>query len=152
MAEGLFVHRSAEHGNDGIGKNEIHRRQHQTADHCQAQGVAYASLCRAVFLPAQADADKSAAAVPDHNRDGQGHHRQREHHRIGGIAVGAKVDSVGNEYLIDDIIQRAHQQRDHAGHRVFCHQLFYPLDSEILIGFFHSFLKPPVMPEYAKNA
>lgn len=64
---------------------------------------------------AQGHADKGAAAVPHHHGDGQGHHRQGKHHRVGGVAVGPQIVGVGNEDLVHDVVQCPHQQGDHAG-------------------------------------
>jgi hypothetical protein len=75
-----------------------------------------------LVIPPQADADKSAAAVPDHHRDRQSHHRQGKHDSICGVSAGAKIVCIGNENLVHNVVERRHQQRDDAGNGVFCHE------------------------------
>ena len=68
-------------------------------------------------LRAQTDADEHAAAVADHRGDGQRNHRQRENDGVGRVAVGAEIIRVGDENLIDDVVQRADEQRNDARQR-----------------------------------
>lgn len=95
-------------------------------------------------------ADKGAAAVPHHHGDGQGHHRQGEHHRVGGVAVGPQIAGVGNEDLVHDVVQCPHQQGDHAGNGVAAHEPPHTLRSQKIVGAFHkislSFLQNPPAP------
>ena len=92
-------------------------------------------------------ADKGAAAVPHHHGDGQGHHRQGEHHRVGGVAAGPQIVGVGNEDLVHDVVQCPHQQGDHAGNGVASHEPPHTLRSQKIVGAFHkislSFLQNP---------
>ena len=87
VAEGLLVHRAAEHGDDPVCKNEIYRRQNETAGNAQHHRVADTALGLVRLVSAQRHADKGAAAVADHDGDGQCHDGQREHDRIGRVAV-----------------------------------------------------------------
>ena len=107
---GLGVHRSAEQGENGVRKNQIERGQHNAADQTHHHCVADAPLCLGDFVLTKADADESAAAVTDHHRNSQRHHRQREHNGVGSVAVGAQIAGVCNKDLVHDVIQRAHQQ------------------------------------------
>lgn len=103
-----------------------------------------AVMCGLFVVPAQADADKGTAAVTDHHRDGQRHHRQRKHHRIGGVAVGAEIVCVGNKNLIHDVVKCCHQQRDDTGDGVLCHQLSEPFCFKKGIRFLFHRLFPPL--------
>ena len=133
MAESLGVDGAAENADDGRGKRQIQRRQHHAAAHRHHHRVAHAALGGARLLPAKADAHIGAAAVTDHHRDGQRHHRERKHHRVGRVAVGAKVAGIRNENLVHDVVQSAHQQRHDAGHRILFHQLADALGTQKLI-------------------
>ena len=134
---GLSVHRSAEHGQNGVRKNQIEHCQHDAADQTHDHRVAYAALCLGDLVLSKADADEGAAAITDHDCDCQRHHRQGENDRIGGVAIRAKIAGVCNKDLVHDIIQRTHQQRNNARDRVFLHQLADALRAEKLIGVFH---------------
>ena len=134
---GLGVHRSAEHGKNGVRKNQIERGQHNAADQTHDHCVAYAALCLGDFVLSKADADEGAAAVTDHHGNSQRYHRQGENDRIGGVAVGAQIAGVCNKDLVHDVIQRADQQRNNARDRVFLHQLADAFRAEELIGTFH---------------
>ena len=134
---GLGVHRSAEHSQNGVRKNQIERSQHNAADQTHHHRIADAPPCLGNFVLSKADTDKSAAAVTDHHGNGQCHHRKREHDGVGGIAVGAQIAGVCNKDLVHDIIQRTHQQRNNARDRIFLHQLADALRAEELIGTFH---------------
>ena len=133
-AEGFLVDRAAEHGDDAVGKDEIHDGQDEAACHGQHNGVADAALGLADFASAQRHADKSAAAVADHDGDRQRHDRQRKHDGVGGVAVRAEIAGVGDEGLVNDVIQRAHQQRDDARNGVLPHQPAHALRPQELIS------------------
>ena len=60
-----------------------------------------------------------------------------KHDGVGRVAVGAEIAGVCDEDLIDDVIQRAHQQRDDAGNGVLPHELSDTLRSQKLISCFH---------------
>jgi len=134
---GLGVHRSAEHGKNGVRKNQIERGQHNAADQTHHHRIADAPLCLGDFVLPKADADEGAAAVTDHDCDCQRYHRQGEHDGIGGVAVGAQIASVCNKDLIHDVIQCADQQRNNARDRILLHQLADAFRAEELIGTFH---------------
>lgn len=108
---------------------------------------AYTAAGPLAVTAAQGHADKGAAAVPHHHGDGQGHHRQGEHHRVGGVAVGPQIVGVGNEDLVHDVVQCPHQQGDHAGNGVAAHEPPHMLRSQKIVGMFHkislSFLQNP---------
>jgi len=105
-----------------IGKQQVQRRQHQTAACRQHHGVAHGSA--GILLPAlaQREADEGAAAVTDHDGDGQRHHSQGKDHRISGISVGTQIAGVGDEDLIHDVVERPYQQGDDAGEGVAAHE------------------------------
>ena len=133
----LLVDPSAEEGQDPILKNQVNCRQDQAQHHAQHHCAADALMGVFVALGPQTDADIGAAAVPDHNRNGQRHHRQREHHRVGSVAERTKVAGVGNEDLIHDVVQGSHQQGDHAGNRVLPHQRPQLFLNQKSVVFFH---------------
>ena len=137
MMIGLGVDRSAEHGENGICKDQIHSGQNDAADQTHHHRVANAPPCLGDFVLAKADADKGAAAVTDHHGNGQRHHRKREHDRIGGVAVGAEVAGICNKDLVHDVVQCADQQRNNARNRILLHQLSDAFRAEKLIGTFH---------------
>ena len=70
----------------------------------------------------QTDTDKSAAAVPYHDSNCQGHHGQGEYHGVGRISVGPKIACIGNENLVHNVVQGCHQQGNNAGDCVLSHQ------------------------------
>ena len=137
MMIGLGVDRSAEHGENGICKDQIHSGQNDAADQTHHHRVANAPPCLGDFVLAKADADKGAAAVTDHHGNGQRHHRKREHDRIGGVAVGAEVAGICNKDLVHDVVQCADQQRNNARNRILLHQLSDAFRAEKFIGTFH---------------
>ena len=137
MTVGFGIDRSAEHGKNGVRKNQIERGQHNAADQTHHHRIADAPLCLGDLVLSKADADESAAAVTDHHRNGQRHHRKREHDRVGGVAVGAKIAGVCNEDLVYNVVQRTHQQRNNARDRILLHQLADALRAKELIGTFH---------------
>ena len=118
----LLIHRAAEHGDDRIGKNEIQRRKQHAARHRQHDRIADAFLRLPHFTLAERNADEGAAAVADHHRDGKRHHCERENDGIRRVAVGAEIARVGDKDLVDDVVQRAHQQRGDARDGVAPHQ------------------------------
>ena len=134
---GLGVHRSAEHGKNGVRKNQIERGQHNAADQTHHHRIADAPLCLGDLVLPKADTDKGAAAVTDHHGNSQCHNRQGEHDGVGGVAVGAQIAGVCNKDLIHDVIQCADQQRNDARDRILLHQLADAFRAEKLIGTFH---------------
>ena len=60
-----------------------------------------------------------------------------KYHGVGRVAIGAQIAGVGNENLIDDVVQRAHQQRDDAGNGVLPHELADTLRPQKLISGIH---------------
>ena len=139
---GLLVDRSAEQGEDGFAEDEVNGRQHEAAHHAEHDGVADGPVGVLAAAAPQGDADKRAAAVADKHRDAQGHHRQRKDGGVGGVAVRAQVVGVGDEELIDDVIQCAHQQRDDAGNSVPPHELSDTLHPQKLISRVHNITFP----------
>ena len=138
LNEGLLVDAAAEHGQDAALEDQIDGGEHRAADDADDHGVADAAVRVVLAVCAQADADEGAAAVADHHRDGQCHHGQREHHGVGCVAVGAKVARVCNEDLVDDVVERSHQQRNDAGNRIPAHQHADGLGLQKAVGFlFH---------------
>ena len=131
--KGLLIDGAAEQGDEGRLKQQVQGRQHHTSGDAHLNGVAHAVFGGVLSALAQAKADKGTAAIPHHDRDGQRHHREGEHHRVGRVAVGAQITGVGNEDLVHDVIQRPHQQRDDAGHRIPAHQLAHGLGAQKLV-------------------
>ena len=97
-----------------------------------------------LVVPPQADTDESAAAVPDHHRDGQRYHSHRKDNCVCGIAVGAEVICVGNKDLIHNVVECRYQQGNHTGYGVLCHQLADPLGFKESIRFLMHGLFPPL--------
>ena len=128
---------AAEHGQNRLHKDQVQRRQHQAAGDAQNNGISDAPVGVLLFIGAQADADKGAAAVADHHGNGQSHHGQRKYHRVGRIAIGTQIRCIGNKNLVHDVIQRGDQQGNHAGHRVFPHQCSetFPFEKVICLRF-----------------
>ena len=122
VVEGLCVDCAAEQGDDVVGEEQIRRCQHKAAGDDQHHRIADAAFCTVLVVSAQRHADKGTAAVSYHNGDGQCNHRQRKNDCVGCIAIRAKVACIGNKDLIHNIIQCAHQQRDHAGDGVLPHE------------------------------
>ena len=122
IAEGLGIDGAAEHGQDLIGKQQVQRRQNQTAAHRQYHCVAHGPAGILSPALAQRDTDEGAAAVTDHDGDGQRHHSQGKDHRISGVSVGAQIAGVGDEDLIHDVVERPYQQGDDAGEGVAAHE------------------------------
>ena len=134
---GLGVDRSAEHGKNGVRKNQIERGQQDAADQTHHHRIADAPLCLGDLVLPKADADEGAAAITDHDCDCQRYHRQGEHDGVGGVAVGAQIAGVCNKDLIHDVVQCADQQRNNARDRILLHQLADAFRAEKLIGTFH---------------
>lgn len=67
----------------------------------------------------------------------------REHDAVGRVAVRAEVARVGDEELVDDVVQRADEQRQDARQREFAHQRADWLLGEkgIGLGFVHACLR-----------
>ena len=137
MTIGFGIDCTAEHSEDDVCKDQIDRSQHNAADQTHYNSVANALLCLADLILPKADADEGTAAVAHHDGDGQRHHRQREHHRVGGVAVGPQIVGVGNEDLVHDVVQCADQQRNNARNRILLHQLSDAFRAEKFIGTFH---------------
>lgn len=143
VGERLGVDRRAERCQDRIHEDEVHRHEHDAYDEREHDGVADAAV-RFLRLPrAEADADIGAAAVADHGGDGERDDRQWEHDAVGRVAVGAEIARVGDEELVDDVVQRADEQRQDAWQREFAHQRADRLLGEkgIGLGFVHACLR-----------
>lgn len=110
MAKGLIIDPSAEHRQDALLKHKINCRQDQADGNTQQHGAADALVGVLPVPRPQADADKSAAAIADHYGQRQGHHRQRENHRIGRVAIGAQIVRVGDKQLIHDVVKGRHSR------------------------------------------
>ena len=122
-AERLVIHPSAENSQKRIAQQQVDRHQDKARGHGQHNGISRAA--RGVLRPPlpETQADEGAAAVADHDGDGQRDDRHREGDGIGRIAERAEVGSIGDEDLIDNVIQRADQQRYDARHRITTHEL-----------------------------
>ena len=107
MAEGLLVDRAAEHGDDLVSEDQIDSGEDQAGRYAEEDRIADTSARLLSLLPPKTDRDERAAAVSHHDRDGERHDRQREHDRIGRVAVGAQIAGVRDKDLVDDVIKRA---------------------------------------------
>ena len=85
-----------------------------------------------VLLPVrtEADGDERAAAVADHDRNRQRNDRQRIDDGVRRIAIGAQIAGIGNDDLINDVVERSHQQRNHAGNGILPHEFTNALRSK----------------------
>ena len=122
MAECLRIDRTAEHSNHRIAEYQIDSAEDQAADDRHQDGIADASLCLIGFPSAEAQADESAAAVTDHHSDCQRYDRQRKYDRICGISVRAEIACIGDEDLVNNVVERADEQRDDTGNSIFPHK------------------------------
>ena len=82
--------------------------QKQLQDHYD--GVAHTFLCGVRFVFAEANTDKGTATITNHYCDCQRHDSKRENDGICGITIRAKIAGVGNEYLVNDVIQSTNQK------------------------------------------
>ncbi len=126
---GFLIDARTEHRDNAVGEDQIYGGQHCADDHGDQDRVAEsaARFIRTSFP--QQRAYHGAATVADTHGNGQRDHRQREDDSIGRVAVRAEIICVCNEYLIDDIVQRADKQRDDTGDCVFAHQF-----AELFLG------------------
>ena len=141
MKEGLLVDRAAEHGDDLVSENQIDSGEDQAGRHAEKDRIADTSARLLSLLPSKTDRDERAAAVSHHDRNGERHDREREHDRIGRVAVGAQIAGVRDEDLVDDVIKRAHKKRDDARQRVAAHKLSDRRGPEKCVVLFH--IVPP---------
>lgn len=125
--EGLLVDPPAEQGEEHVHAQQVDRRQNGAAPKAEQDGAADAPVGVLIPTGAQGDADEGAAAVADHHGDGQGDHRQGEHHRVGGVAVGAEIVGVCDKDLIDDVVERGDDKGENTGDGVLPHQRPDPL-------------------------
>ena len=137
IAERLVVHRAAEHSDDRVGKQQIHRREHHARRDAEHHGVGNAAPGGVRLPAAKVDAHKGAAAVADHHRQRQRHDRERKDDGVGRVSERAEVVGVRDEELVDDVIQRADQQRDDAGHGIAPHERADALGPQKLIVCVH---------------
>ena len=134
---GFLVDRSAEQCQKRFTENQISSRQRKAADHTEHNGVADGPMCLLPGPTSQRNAHKGAAAVADKHRKPHGHDCHGKNNGVGSVAVGAKVAGVGNKNLVDNVIQRAHQQRNDAGNGILPHKLADALRSQKLISGIH---------------
>ena len=122
ISEGSVIDPPAKQCQDRVHENQVNRGEHNTADDAEQHRIANAFV--RVFFPvrAKAKADKSTAAIADHDGHGKRQHGQRENNRIGSVAVGAQIVCIGDKDLIHDIIQRSDQQRNHTRDCIPAHQ------------------------------
>ncbi len=135
---GLRVDLGTKHGQNLFREAKVSCHQDQAGKDAQQDGVAnaFVGLFR-VLLP-QADADKGAGTVTDHDSDAQSQHRQGENHRGGGVAIGAQEGCVGDEDLVNDIVQGTYDQRNNTGNGIPAHQRSHLLGYEKCVCLFHS--------------
>lgn len=106
---GFLVDGAAEQSKDGFAENEVDCRQHKATDHAKYNGIADGLVGVLPGIAPQRNADKRTATVTDKYSDAERHNGQREHYRIGGVAVRAKVAGVGDEDLVYDVIECTYQ-------------------------------------------
>ena len=133
---GFLVDGASEQGKDGFAENEVDCRQHKAAYYTEYNCIANGLVGVLSGVSPQRDADKRTATVTDKYSDAERHHCQREHHRIGGVAVRAEVAGIGDKDLVNDVVKRAHQQRDDAGDGVLAHEPSNTLRPQKLISGF----------------
>ena len=85
----------------------------------------------------QRNTHKCTTAVTDEYGNAQRHHRKRKDSGVCGVAVRAKVACVGDENLIYNVVERAHQQRNDARQGILPHEFPNALGAQELICFFH---------------
>ena len=141
--EGFVVYAPAEYADQRVAEDQVKRGKQQTGERADDHRVAHAAVRVLTPARAQTQAHERAAAVADHDRDGERDYRERIDHRVGGVSGRAQIGCVGNENLIYDVVQRRHQQRYYAGHGVFAHQLAHGARFEMVVGLFLHFGKPP---------
>ena len=135
---GFRVDSAAEEREDRLHGQKIQGRQDQTASQAEQDGVSDAAVGVFLSIGPQRNGDEGAGAVADHDRDRQRDHGQREDHRVGCVAVGAEIVGVGDEDLVNDVIQGCHNQGNDAGERILPHQHGQLFVFEKCVGFlFH---------------
>ena len=110
---GHDVIRRAEQAAEGLQESSQENAQRDTGYH-QCGKTCRHSFLR--FLPlalAEFQIHIAGCAVTDQQTDGDGQLRQRENHVC--RAVAEIADAVSDEYLIDHVVKRVQNQRDHAG-------------------------------------
>lgn len=137
ILKSLLIDRAAEQRDDLVLQQQIHRCQHQTSGHTHDHSIPHTAFGRGLVPLTQADAHKGAAAVSDHHGNGQRHHRQRKNHRVRSIAIGPQIAGIGDENLVDDVVQCAYQQRNDARNRVPSHQTAHRFGAQKLTVLFH---------------
>ncbi len=123
LLEGLVIDPATKGREDAVGKDQVDCCHNQTENYAQHHSAADRFVRLFLFPRAQTDRHKCARAVADHYGNRQSNNCQREYNRVGSVAVTAQVRGVGDEDLIDDVIQSRHQQADDAGNGVLHHQL-----------------------------
>ena len=134
---GFLIDRSAEQGKDRLAEEEIDCRQHKTAHNTEYDGIANGFVCVFAASASQRNADKSAAAVANKHRDAERDHRQGKYNGVGGVAVRAEIACIGDKNLVNNVIERTHQQLDDAGNGVLPHEFADTLRSQSLTSGIH---------------
>ena len=102
-------------------EHRVESRHEHANQHAQRHSAANGAV--RIFLPVFAEADRhvAARAVADHHSQTQRQHRQREHDVR--RAVAKIPHAPADEDLVDDVVQRSHQQRDRTRQGEFHHEL-----------------------------
>ena len=110
MLKGFLIDRTAEHGDDGVAESKVEHGENNACQNRQHDGVSHTALRFFCLVFSKTQAYKSAAAVTDHNGNGQGDDRKGKYHRISRIAIRSQIVGVGYKDLINDVIESAHEK------------------------------------------
>ena len=121
-----------------VAQQQSRRRQHNGGNQRQHDAAAHAAA-RCLLIPrALRQAEQRRAAIPDHQRSGQRHHRE------GIDDVGRRVAQIphapADENLIDNVIKCADEHRQHARYSKMHEQLADRRGSQCVFLFHKIFL------------
>ena len=108
--EGFFIYCTTKHSNDTISKDQINNRQHETSHKDHYNRISNTAFCLVHLTSAKRHADKCAAAITNHDSNGQCNNSQWKDNGVGRIAIRPQIACICNKNLIDNIIKCAHQQ------------------------------------------
>ena len=118
----LFIYCAPEHGQDRISQRQVKKGDDQAHGQAQYDGIADGAGRILLLPPAQQNTDIGTGPVSDHDREGQGDDCQRKDDRICRIAIGSQIRGVGDEDLVDNIVESRDQEGNNAGNSIFPHQ------------------------------
>ena len=94
--EGFVVDAPAEYADQRVAEDQVKRSKQQTGEHADDHRVAHAAVRVLMPARAQTQAHERAAAVADHDRDGERDYRERIDHRVGGVSGRTQIGCVGD--------------------------------------------------------